>query len=158
VPDAIQRSEPEAVLSIRTLREQLDASLIQERLLATLALFFGGLALLLAAVGLYGLSAFAVSSRRAEIGIRLALGASADGIVRLVVRRTVVLVGIGLLVGAALTAWAAPLARTLLYDVDPRDPVTIIEAAAVLLAVAVLAAWLPARRASRVDPVTALRS
>jgi ABC-type antimicrobial peptide transport system permease subunit len=157
VPDAIQRVAPQAVLSVRTLRAQLDASLSQERLLATLALFFGGLALLLAAVGLYGLSAFAVASRRAEIGIRLALGASPDGIVRMVVGRTAVLVTVGIAVGVALTAWVAPLVKTLLYDVEPRDPLTIIGAAAVLLAVAVFAAWLPARRAARIDPMSALR-
>lgn len=158
VPDAIQRSEAEAVLSVRTLRDQLDASLTQERLLATLGVFFGGLALLLAAVGLYGLTAFSVASRRAEIGIRIALGAGVDGIVRLVLRRIAILVAIGLAAGAALSVYAAPLVRTLLYDVEPRDPLTVGGAAIVLLAVALFAAWLPARRAARIDPVAALRA
>jgi predicted permease len=158
VPDALQRAEPEVVLSVRTLRDQLDAAMTQERLLATLGVFFGGLSLLLAAVGLYGIAAFAVASRRAEIGIRIALGASAGGIVRLVLRRIAMLVAIGLVLGGALTAWAAPLARTLLYDVEPHDPMTQIGAALALLAVALVAAWLPARRASRIDPMNALRS
>jgi predicted permease len=158
VPQAIARAVPEAVLTIRTMREQVDASLTQERLLATLAAFFGGLALLLAAVGLYGLTAFTVASRRSEIGIRIALGASAQGIVRLVMRSVAVLVAAGLVLGTALAAWTAPLTRSLLFGLEPRDPVTFAGAAVVLVLIASVAAWLPARRAARLDPMTALRN
>jgi ABC-type antimicrobial peptide transport system permease subunit len=157
IANAMQRVDADAVLSVRTLREQLDASLTQERLLAMLAAFFGGLALLLSALGLYGLTAFAVASRRGEIGIRIALGASADGIVRLVLRRVAVLVTVGLGLGAGLSAWAAPLVGALLYGIEPRDPLTFVAAAIVLLGVAMVAAWLPARLAARLDPTVALR-
>jgi ABC-type antimicrobial peptide transport system permease subunit len=157
VAAAIVREDPSAVLSIRTLEDQVDASLTQERIVATLAGFFGVLGLLLAALGLYGVTSYAVMSRRAEIGIRMALGATADGVVRMVLRRTAWMVGSGIALGAALAAWAVTFTQSLLYGVEPRDPLTFAGAALVLLAVAVLAAWIPAHRASRIDPVQVLR-
>jgi putative ABC transport system permease protein len=157
VAAAIAREDPTAVLSIRTLEEQMAASLTQERLVATLAGFFGVLGLLLAALGLYGVTSAAVTARRAEIGIRMALGARADGVVRMVLGSVAWLVGLGIAAGAALSAWAATFTQSLLYDVQPRDPLTFAAAALTLSAVATLAAWLPARRASRIDPVQVLR-
>jgi predicted permease len=154
---AIAREDPTAVLTVRTLAEQVDGSLAQERLLATLAAFFSGLALLLSALGLYGVTSQAVTARRAEIGIRMALGATAEGVVRLVLRRTAWMVGAGIVVGAGLSMWAVPFTKTLLYDMEPRDPTTFVGAALMLIAVAAIAAWLPARRASRIDPVQVLR-
>jgi ABC-type antimicrobial peptide transport system permease subunit len=154
---ALEREEPAAILTFTTLEEQVQGSLTQERLVATVAGFFGGLGLLLAAIGLYGVTSHAVTSRRAEIGIRMALGAGAHDVVRLVLKRTAKLVALGIAFGAALSAWAATYVGTLLYGLEPRDPWTFAAAAALLSAVAVLAAWLPARRASRIDPMQALR-
>ena len=157
VTAAIEREDPTAVLSFRSLDDQIAASLTQERLVATLAGFFGVLGLLLAAVGLYGVTSHAVTSRRAEIGIRMALGASASGVVALIVRRVAWLVGLGVVLGAGLSVWAAKFVTTLLYGLDARDPATFASAAALLMLVAALAAWLPARRASRIDPMRVLR-
>jgi putative ABC transport system permease protein len=158
VAAAIEREDPTAVLSFRSQDEQIAAALTQERLVATLAGFFGILGLLLAAVGLYGVTSYAVTSRRGEIGIRMALGASASGVVAMVLRRIAWLVGLGIVLGAGLSAWAAKYITTLLYGLEARDPATFVSAAAVLLLVATLAAWLPARRASRIDPMRVLRN
>ena len=158
VAAAIEREDPTAVLSFRSLDEQIAAALTQERLVATLAGFFGVLGLLLAAVGLYGVTAYAVTSRRAEIGIRMALGASASGVVALVLRRVAWLVRAGIVLGAGLSMWAARFITTLLYGLEARDPVTFAAAATLLMLVAALAAWLPARRASRIDPMRVLRN
>ena len=111
--------------------------------------FFGALALLLAGLGLYGVTAYAVARRRTEIGIRMALGAPPAGVVRLVLARVAWLVGVGVAVGAAVSLWASTLIASLLYGLAPRDPVTFAGAAVTLTAVAALAGWLPAYRASR---------
>jgi len=158
VAAALEREDPTAVLSFRSLNDQIAASLTQERLVATLAGFFGILGLLLAAVGLYGVTSYAVTSRRAEIGIRMALGASASGVVAMVLRRVAWLVGLGIVLGAGLSVWAATFVQTLLYGLDARDPATFASAAALLMVVAALAAWLPARHASRIDPMRVLRN
>jgi predicted permease len=158
VAAAIEREDPTAVLSFRSLDEQIAASLTQERLVATLAGFFGVLGLLLAAVGLYGVTAYAVTSRRAEIGIRMALGASASGVVAMVLRRVAWLVLAGIVLGTGLSMWAGKFVTTLLYGLKPTDPVTFVAAAALLMVVAAVAAWLPARRASRIDPMRVLRN
>jgi predicted permease len=141
-----------------SLVDQLRSSLTQERLLAMLAGFFGTLALVLSALGLYGVTAHAVGRRRAEIGIRLALGATRGGIVQLVLGRVSWLVGLGIVGGAGLSLWLAKYVSTLLYGVPPRDPWTLGGAALVLAAVGLLAGWLPAQRASRLDPTVALRT
>jgi predicted permease len=158
VAAAIEKEDPSAVLSFRSLDDQIAASLTQERLVATLAGFFGLLGLLLAAVGLYGVTSYAVTSRRAEIGIRMALGASASGVVAMVLRRVAWLVGLGIVLGAGLSMWAARFIQTLLYGLDARDPVMFAAAATLLMLVAAVAAWLPARRASRIDPMRVLRN
>lgn len=119
--------------------------------------FFGALALLLAGIGLYGVTSYAVSRRRTEIGIRMALGADAGGVVRLVLRRVAVLVGIGVILGTGISIWASRFVGTLLYGLEPRDPTTLIGAALVLATIGALAGWLPARRAARIDPAEALR-
>ena len=136
----------------------MNASLIQERIVALLSGFFGGLALLLAALGLYGITSYAVSRRRAEIGIRMALGAAPAGVVRLVLTRVTVLVAIGVAVGTAVSLWASKFVATLLFGLEPRDPVTLIGAAIVLATIGAVAGWLPAYRASRVDPAEVLRT
>ena len=129
----------------------------QERLIALVSAFFGGLALLLAAVGLHGVVAHAVRARRTEIGLRMALGAAPSAILRLVLARVGLLIAAGLVLGVASSLWAARFVEVLLFQLEPRDPVTFAGAAAVLVAVGVLAAWLPAHRAARLDPVTVLR-
>ena len=129
----------------------------QERLIALVSAFFGGLALLLAAVGLYGVVAHAVRARQTEIGLRMALGAAPSSIVRLVFARVGLLIAAGLALGVGGSLWAARFVEALLFQLEPRDPVTFAGAAAVLVAVVVLAAWLPAHRAARLDPVRVLR-
>ena len=145
-------------LTFRPLSDQLGASLRQERLVAMLAGFFGVLALVLSGLGLYGVTAYAVGRRRAEIGIRLALGSTRAAIVWLVLQRVGWLVGVGVAAGAGLSLWLVKYVASLLYGVESRDPWTLIGAAASLAMVGVLAGWLPARRASRVDPTVALRT
>jgi putative ABC transport system permease protein len=157
VAAAMEKVDPTAVLTLRTLDEQIADTMTQERVLATVALFFGGLGLLLAGVGLYGVTSYAVTARRAEIGIRIALGADAGGVVRLVLRRVAWLVAVGVVAGAALSLWAGKYVQTLLYGLEPRDPVAFAAAAVTLSLVAIAAAWIPARRASRIDPMIALR-
>jgi predicted permease len=157
ITSALAALDPNLALTVRPLSVQLQANVRQERLVAILSGFFGGLALLLAAIGLYGVTAYSVSRRRAEIGLRMALGARPDRIVRMVLRRASWLVVIGSIAGVVISVWAAGYVRALLYGVAANDPVTIAVSVAVLMAVALLSAWLPARRASRIDPTIALR-
>jgi putative ABC transport system permease protein len=144
-------------ITFRPLAEQVNAALTQERIVALLSGFFGGLALLLAALGLYGVTSYAVSRRRTEIGIRMALGAAPGGVIRLVLRRVAILVGAGIVLGSAVSLWAVHLVSTLLYGLQPRDPLTLFASIAVLGSIGALAGWLPARRASRIDPARVLR-
>ena len=132
-------------------------ALTQERLIATVAGLFGGLALVLAIVGLYGVTAYTVSRRRAEIGVRLALGATPGRVVHLVLRRVALLVAAGIVVGVGLSIWAGRAVRVLLHGLEPSDPVTLIGAAAVLLITGGLAGVIPAWQAARTDPASALR-
>jgi putative ABC transport system permease protein len=118
---------------------------------------FGAVALLLAGLGLYGVTAYAVAGRRTEIGIRMALGASSSGVVRLVLSQVMLLVGIGVLVGSGVSIWMSKFVATLLYGLEPRDPITLVGAAVVMGSVGAVAGWLPAYRASRIDPAEVLR-
>ncbi|MBI4519405.1 MAG: FtsX-like permease family protein, partial [Gemmatimonadetes bacterium] len=115
------------------------------------------LALILAGLGLYGVTAYAMHRRRAEFGIRMALGAAPAGVVRLVLRRVGLLVGAGVLVGALISWWAARFVQMLLYGLEPHDLSTLAAAALVLATVGTIAGWVPARRAARIDPVDTLR-
>src|SRR5262249_41250285 len=119
---------------------------------------FAALALILGAVGTYGVLAYAVALRRREIGVRIALGAAAGDVVRMVVREGMTLAGMGIAAGIALALALGRFAQTLLFEVKPTDPVTLASVAVVLAAVAFAASMLPARRAARVDPVEALRA
>lgn len=156
---AVRRLDPDVpVFNVRTIAEQIDRSMGSERTFAMLSSTFGFLALVLSAVGLYGLMANAVSRRTRELGIRLALGASPRRIVRLVLGEAGLLVALGIvggLVGAFFTGRAI---RGLLFGVQPGEWQSITAALAVLMIVASISAWVPARRASRLDPVIALRS
>ncbi len=157
VGGAFAAVDPRLSFSFRIVGESMRASLSQERLIALLSGFFGALAALLAALGLYGITAYGVSRREVEIGVRLALGGSSGSILRLVLLRTIGLVATGVVLGIASTLWLSQFVRTLVYGLDPRDPVTILGSAAVLMAVAGIAAWLPARRAIQINPADLLR-
>jgi predicted permease len=146
------------VYNIRTLEEQKDRSLYTARLTATLLSIFGGLALLLASIGLYGVMAYVVGQRRREIGIRLALGATSREVFKLVVKEGMTLVAIGLALGLAGAFAGARLLANFLYGVEPIDAATFIGIGALLMLVTLLANYAPARRASRVAPMEALRN
>jgi predicted permease len=157
VTAAVATVDPQIALTFRPLADQIDGALTQERLIAQLSGCFGALALLLAGLGLYGVTAHAVASRRVEIGIRMALGAPAARVVRLVLGRTTRLVAVGVIAGAAISWWASRFVATLIYGLEPRDTLTLAGSIAVLAIVAVLAAWWPARSAVRTDPAVVLR-
>ena len=120
--------------------------------------FFGVLALLLAGLGLYGLMSYAVGQRRHEIGIRMALGAAAQDVVRLMLARALILVAVGIASGVVLTVWASRYVEALLFGVPPNDPATLAVAGLVLITVGIAAGWIPARRASSIDPVRVLHA
>jgi ABC-type antimicrobial peptide transport system permease subunit len=157
VAAALTAVDRNLTFSFRPLTDQVDASLRQERVVAILSGLFGALALLLAGLGLYGVTSYAVTRRRTEIGIRMALGAEPAGVIRLVLSRVSVLIGLGVTVGAGVSLWASKFVATLLYGLEPRDPATLVGAAAILGAVGAFAGWLPAWRASRMDPAEVLR-
>jgi predicted permease len=150
------------MFDVHTLEEEMGAALVQQRLVALLSSVFGGLALLLACVGLYGLLSFAIVQRTGEMGVRMALGAQRADVVWLVVREAWILVAVGIAIGVPAALAAARVASSqitgLLFGLAATDPLTIALAAASLFIVATMAAYWPARRASRVDPMVALRT
>ncbi len=153
--DTIDKDQP--IDNVRTMTELVASSVGQRRLSVQLLAGFSGVALLLAAIGLYGVLAYNVTQRRQEIGIRMALGAQRWDVLSLVVghgmRLTLLGVGIGVVAALALTRAMS----SLLYEVKPTDPITLSGVCLLLSGVALLACWLPARRAARVDPMVALR-
>ena len=157
VAEAVRATDPRIGLDFQLLSTQIDDSLLQDRLVARLASFFGILALALASIGLYGVVAYAAARRRSEIGIRMALGATRGAVIWLVLRENAGLLAAGIPLGLAATLAAARLVRTMLFGLTPTDPMTIGAAVGILLAVAALAGYLPARRAAGADPLTALR-
>jgi predicted permease len=157
VAAALSAVHPDITMSFRPLAEQVNSSLIQERVVAMMSGFFGGLALLLAGLGLYGITSYAVSRRRTELGIRMALGAGPTGVVAVVLRRVAILVGAGVIAGIIASWLLARFVATLLYGLQPHDPVTLATAALVLMGIGALAGWIPARRASHIDPARVLR-
>ena len=157
VAEALRKADPKIASTFGTFDQLVEATVTQERLIALVSAFFGGLALLLAAVGLYGVVAHAVRARQTEIGLRMALGAAPSSILRLVFARVGCVDRGRPRPGRGGSLWAARFVEALLFQLEPRDPVTFAGAAAVLVAVGVVAAWLPAHRAARLDPVTVLR-
>jgi putative ABC transport system permease protein len=157
VAAAVRNIDPELVLQFRPLTEQVSAAMRQERLIAWLSGFFGALAVLLASLGLYGVTAHGVGRRRSEIAMRMALGADSVGIVGLVMRRIAAVVAAGTLCGAGLSLWASQFVGTLVWGLEPRDPATFVTAAIVLASVATVAGGLPAWRASRLSPAEVLK-
>ena len=144
-------------LRVQPVSEQVDEAIAQDRLVAAISVFVGALALLLAAIGLYGVTSYSVERQRAEIGVRLALGAQPNGVLWLVLSRVAVLVGAGIATGALLSAWASRFASALLFEVSARDPVAFAGAILCLALAAAVAAAVPAHRASRIDPAAVLR-
>jgi putative ABC transport system permease protein len=136
----------------------VDAAIVPERLIATLAGFFGTVGALLAALGLYGLLAYTVSRRKSEIGLRMALGAARLDVLSLVLRQALGLVFMGFLIGVPVAIWSKHLAGSVLQNVSAGGTGPIVAAAFTTIVIAGLAVYLPARRATRVDPVRALRS
>lgn len=153
--DALAPGVP--IFEQKRMSDHLDAILFPARLGASLLAAFGGLGLLLAAVGLYGVVAYAVSRRTREVGIRMAIGAGRGDVLGLVVREGMTLVAVGLAIGVGVALVGTRALDSLLYGIGSRDPVTFVAVAGLLLAVALLANLLPARRATRIQPVTALR-
>jgi predicted permease len=145
------------ITTVRTLRQQASLNLTDERMAMMIGVVLAGAALLLAAVGLYGSMAYAVRQRTREIGVRIALGATAQDIGRLVLRQGVALSAAGAMLGVALAIWLARALESRLFGVKSADLPTLLVSAALLAAIALFASWVPARRAARVDPVTALR-
>ena len=158
IRQAIKQTNPNLPIDdVVSLSDHIGRSLVQQKLVARLAAFFGLLALLLACVGLYGVMSYGVARRTNEIGIRMALGARGSSVLWLVLREALLLVLIGLVLGLVTALAVTKTAASLLYELKPNDPLTIALATLLLATVAVLAGYFPARRAARVDPMVALR-
>ena len=157
VADAIARVDDNIAVTFTSLKQQVDAAMVQERTMAMLSAWFGVLALLLSALGLYGVTMYAVNRRRREIGIRIAIGAAPTRVLRLVLARVAILVGIGITIGVGASLWASTFIAALLYGLAARDVTTVVSASLMLAAVAAIASSVPAYRASRVDPAVVLR-
>jgi predicted permease len=152
---AIDKNVP--LSDMQTQVQQIDRFLMKERLFATLSAAFGVLALVLAAIGLYGTISYAAARRTSEIGIRMALGASRSSVLWLILRGTLAMLAVGILVGLPASLAAAQLVRSQLFGLSAMDPASLAGAVVILGALAMAAGWIPARRAARVDPMTALR-
>lgn len=153
---ALDKDQP--VSDVRTMEQSVEKSLEQARFSSRLLALFAGLALVLAAVGIYGVMSFAVNQRTSEIGVRLALGAEERDILRMIVGDGMRLTGIGLGIGVLVALALSRSLTSLLFAVGASDPATFVVIAGLIAAVALFASWLPARRASRVNPVQALRA
>jgi ABC-type antimicrobial peptide transport system permease subunit len=155
----VQAADPEQpIANLATLEQAADASLQGRRILLSLVTLFSAIALLLAAIGLYGVMAYTVAQRTREIGIRIALGAGVGRVIRLVLHDGLKLVVLGVLLGGAAGVGAARLIAAQLYSTSQNDPLVFVLVAVVLTGAALLACWLPAHRATRVNPTEALRA
>jgi predicted permease len=155
--EVVKQIDPNMPLTdVSTQLEQVERRFLQEKLFAQAYTLFGGLALLLASIGLFGLMSYSVARRTNEIGIRMALGAQRNDVLGLVLRESLILVAIGVVVGLAVALSTGRFVATLLFGLAPTDAVTILTAVAIMIAVSTIAGYLPARRASRVDPMVAL--
>jgi len=157
VAAAIEQMDPNVVTTFTPVLQQVEAALVQERMLAMVSGFFGALALVLAALGLYGTCWYAVIRRRHELGIRLAIGATPESLRRLVLSRAALLVGVGVVAGVSGSVWTSKSLTALLYGVEPFDVTTVASAVLVVAFVGLLATWIPATRASRTLPAEVLR-
>jgi ABC-type antimicrobial peptide transport system permease subunit len=158
IREAVAQINPNLPLrDVTTESQQIDRLLFQERLVARFSSFFGLLALVLACIGLYGLMAYEVTRRTREIGIRIALGAQAKDVLRSVVRQGLALALVGAAAGIGVALGVTRYLKSMLYDVHANDPFTIVAVVALLILVALAACFIPARRATKVDPMVALR-
>jgi len=154
----VQQVDPGLPLvNVRTQDEQIAADLIQERVFVTLTSGFGVLALALACVGIYGIMAYSVANRRNEIGIRMALGAQPRQVRGMILRESTWLAAAGIVAGVGAALMLTRLVKSMLYGIQPDDPLTMAAAVSILLVVALAASWIPARRAAGVQPMEALR-
>jgi putative ABC transport system permease protein len=153
----IREVVPGSTVAYESLDTYIKNSVVTERLMATLSGFFGALAMLIATIGLYGVMSYMVMRRKVEIGIRMALGADPRKVVRMVLGESAVLLVIGVVIGTAIAMYVSKWVTSLLYELQPRDPASLVAAASALAVVSLVAAWLPARRASRLAPTLALR-
>ena len=155
---AVQRVDKDLpLINIRTQQQQIDSTTQQERVFATLTVGFGVLALALACVGIYGIMTYTVTQRTNEIGIRLALGAQRARVRAMVLRESAWLTIIGIVAGLGSALALGRLVKSMLYGLAPSDPLSLTAAGLLLLTVAISAAWIPAARASRIEPMEALR-
>ena len=153
----LQQHDPEMDSELFIFQSTVEDTLSQERMMALLSGAFGALAAILTMVGLYGVISYITTMRRNEIGIRMALGANRGNVLGLISRQTLQMLGIGVVLGVLLSLAATRGASSLLFGLHPNDPLSIVYAAALLVAVALLAGFIPARRASRINPSNALR-
>ena len=158
VTTAITRVNPRLTVTTRTLSSQVMESIRQERILAELSGLFGAMAVFLAAAGLFGITSYSVARRRREIAIRVAVGASRRDVVRAVIGRVAVPIAFGVVLGIALSMWLSRLVSALFFGVSPGDPLLLLLASAALVGTALLAAWIPARRAHHVNPAGILHT
>jgi ABC-type antimicrobial peptide transport system permease subunit len=159
VRDAVRIASRDVVLRyVRTIEQQIDASLVRERVLATLSGGFAILALVLSAIGLYGVMSYSVTRRSREIGIRMALGAARSAVLGQVLRQTSVIAAIGIAVGLAASVLATRALGAFLFGLSSRDPATLVVVAFALFLTSILSGLLPARRAATIDPVQAIKS
>jgi ABC-type antimicrobial peptide transport system permease subunit len=157
VKRVLVEANPAINITFQGFKEIIEESLLRDRLMATLSGFFGLLALLLASIGLYGILSYGVASRTKEIGIRMALGAQSRVVLSLILREALLLVLVGLAVGLPVVFAVTQFASTLLFGLTPTDPLSLGAAALLMFGVAVAAGYIPARRATKVDPLVALR-
>jgi predicted lysophospholipase L1 biosynthesis ABC-type transport system permease subunit len=159
VREAVRALDPEQpIYAVQPLSDAVAASTFQPRVAAALLSIFAAIALTLAAVGIFGVLSYVVSARTQEIGVRIAIGAEPRDVRWLVMRQILKMLAVGTAIGLAVVLASGRAVQRLLFGVSPADPAAIAAAAALLAAVALVAAWVPARRASRVDPIAALRA
>ena len=158
VTSALREADPRIAVSFRVLDRQIEDTVVRERLLAMLSIFFAVVAALLALLGLYGVIAYGVTKRTNEIGVRIALGAGRGAVLTMILREAAVLITAGIATGLVISLAAGKLAATLLYGITPHEPLTLATATAVLVVAGLLASYWPARAAARIEPTVALRA